>query len=92
MSCPRWSGILGIPAERDRAPSPIKGEGWDEGDTPHLSPLPQGERMPMLKTVFTVSLEVHELVKHPHRANDSTLGVGGQPPAKPVAQNNRVVQ
>jgi len=22
------------------------GEGWDEGDTPHLNPLPQGERRP----------------------------------------------
>ncbi len=25
-------------------PSPWMGEGWDEGDTPHLNPLPQGER------------------------------------------------
>ena len=28
------------------APSPLMGEGWDEGDTPHLNPLPQGERKP----------------------------------------------
>ena len=30
------------------APSPLMGEGWDEGDTPHLTPLPQGERKPKM--------------------------------------------
>ena len=32
--------------EKSTAPSPLMGEGWDEGDTPHLTPLPQGERKP----------------------------------------------
>ena len=35
--CASWYGLT-------IAPSPLMGEGWDEGDTPHLTPLPQGER------------------------------------------------
>jgi len=27
-----------------RLPSPLRGEGEDEGETPHLNPLSQGER------------------------------------------------
>ncbi len=38
-------------AESDNNPFSSMGEGWDEGDTPHLSPLPQGEKMPLIKTV-----------------------------------------
>ena len=37
---------------RIAAPSPLMGEGWDEGDTPHITPLPQGERMPKPRTVI----------------------------------------
>jgi hypothetical protein len=29
----------------------LMGEGWDEGDTPHLNPLPLWERMPNPKAV-----------------------------------------
>jgi len=38
------------------------GEDWDEGDNPHLTPLPQGERKS--KPVDTLSLDVKELFKH----------------------------
>ena len=41
---------MGIKSSRT-TPSPLRGEGWGEGDigrqsgnTPHLNPLPQGER------------------------------------------------
>ena len=36
----------------------LMGEGWDEGYTPHLSPLPQGEKKPMAQGYDTLSLEV----------------------------------
>ncbi len=55
---------MGIPAERNRAPSPLMGEGWDEGETHHRHPLPQGRRMPMSQPKNTLSLEVKELIKH----------------------------
>ena len=63
VASPRLSRTIGIPAERDRTPSPLMGEGWDEGDTPHLSPLPQGERMPMSQQKNALSREVKELIK-----------------------------
>ena len=41
------------------------GEGRDEGVTPHLSPLPQAERMPMgLNRNDTASLEDKDLIEH----------------------------
>ena len=46
------------------------GEGWDEGDTPHLTPLPQGERMPSPGRSYTLSQEVKDLFKHPLRPPD----------------------
>ncbi len=39
-------------------PSPLMGEGWDEGDdSPHLNPLPPGERKLRIKTQLTCSLQ-----------------------------------
>ena len=55
---------MGISVERSRAPSPLMGEGWDEGDTPHLNPLPQGERMPSPGRSDTLTQEGKDLFKH----------------------------
>ena len=35
---------VGLRARREQSPSPSMGEGGDGGDTPHLNPLPLGER------------------------------------------------
>ncbi len=42
--CPHWNKEMHIWYSLVIAPSPLVGEGWDEGDTPHLNPLPQGEK------------------------------------------------
>ena len=55
---------MGISVERCIAPSPLMGEGWDEGDTPHLNPLPQGERMPSPGRSDTLTQEGKDLFKH----------------------------
>ena len=47
---PKLGPVSAALVGRGETPSPSMGEGWDEGDTPHLTPLPLWERMPTIKT------------------------------------------
>jgi glycosyltransferase involved in cell wall biosynthesis len=65
----------------ESSPSPLRGEGWGEGDcrrsennTPHLNPLPQGERKDMKKALLLIAGDGPERLNI--EAKIAALGIG----------------